>query len=286
MQPVARQPTADTAPRPRPQTSTERRVAQPGDRICDKCGEPNDPERRFCRHCGNNLQEAVVVPIAIPWWRRIYRRFFGRTPKRYEAGERTKGMSQGKPSGRPSGVRITYVVRWVLGILFAFGAVGYVAIPSIQGLVNRGVRIAVEQAGRILTPSLEPIRPSNAEASEEVTGHPPSDVVDTFTNTEWQADGATPSLTLGFEEPFELGALIVHNGASKDTFLALRRARVIEIVFSDGTVHRVELKDVHDPQNFDVSGPSGDSLTILVVETYGPDDAPLAISELEFFAKG
>jgi hypothetical protein len=57
-------------------------------------------------------------------------------------------------------------------------------------------------------------------------------------------------------------------------------------VFSDGTVQRVELQDVHDPQNIDASGPSGDSLTIRVVETYGPDGAPLAISELEFFAKG
>jgi hypothetical protein len=286
MQPVARQPTADTAPRPRPQTATERRVAQPGDRICDSCAEPNDPERRFCRRCGNNLQEAAVVPIEIPWWRRIFRRIFSRTQRRYEAGERTKGMRQGKPSGRPSGVRITYLLRWALGILFAFGVVGYVAIPSIQGLVNRGVRAVVEGGGRILTPSLEPIRPTGAEASHEVTGHPVSDVVDTFTNTEWQAGGATPSLTLGFKEPFELGALIVHNGASKDTFLALRRAKVIEIVFSDGSVQQVDLKDVHDPQKFDVSGPSGDALTIRVVETYGPDGAPVAISELEFFAKG
>jgi hypothetical protein len=195
-------------------------------------------------------------------------------------------MSQGKTSGRPSGLQVTYAIRWALGILFAFGLVGYVAIPSIQGLVNRGVRIAVEGAGRILTPSLQPIRPINLEASDEVTGHPPGDVIDTFTNTEWQADGANPTLTLAFEEPFELGALIVHNGASEDAFLELRRAEVIEIVFSDGTVQRVELQDVHSPQNFDVSGPSGDSVTIRVVETYGPDGAPLAISEMEFFAKG
>jgi hypothetical protein len=195
-------------------------------------------------------------------------------------------MRQGKASGRPSGLQVTYAVRWALGILFAFGVVGYVAIPSLQGLVNRGVRIVVEGAGRIVSPSLEPVRPISAEASHEVAGHPLSDVVDTFTNTDWQADGATPSVTLGFEEPFELGALIVHNGASGDAFLELRRAEVIEIVFPDGTIQRIELQDVHDPQNFDVSGPTADSLTIRVVETYGPDEAPLSISELEFFAKG
>ncbi len=51
--------------------------------------------------------------------------------------------------------------------------------------------------------------------------------------------------------------------------MELRRAEVIEIVFPDGTVQRLEIKDVHDPQNFDVSGPSADTLTIRVVETYG-----------------
>jgi len=263
------------------QPSIERRAAQPGDLVCGRCGEPNDPTRKFCRRCGNSLQEAVVATISVPWWRRIFRR----TPRRYEAGERTKGMRPGKPAGRPSGVRITYVVRWALGILFALGVVGYVAIPSMQGLVNRGVRIAMEQAGRIIAPSLEPVRPTSGEASDEVSGHPMADAFDTFTNTEWQANGANPSVTLAFEEPFELGALIVHNGATGEAFVQLRRAEIIEIEFPDGTIERLELQDVHDPQNLDVSGPAADTLTIRVVETNGPNAQPLAISELELFAR-
>jgi hypothetical protein len=34
-----------------------------------------------------------------------------------------------------------------------------------------------------------------------------------------------------------------------------------------------------------VSGPAADTLTIRIVETTGPDGQPLAISELEFFAR-
>jgi hypothetical protein len=77
----------------------------------------------------------------------------------------------------------------------------------------------------------------------------------------------------------------VHNGATGEAFVQLRRAEVIEIEFPDGTVERLELQDVHDPQNLNVSGPAVDSLTIRVVETNGPDGQPLAISELEFFAR-
>ena len=244
--------------------------------------KPNDPTRKFCRRCGNSLQEAVVVEVKLPWWRRIFRR---KPKRRYEAGERTKGMRQGNASGRPSGIRVTYAIRWALGILFALGLVGYVAIPSIGGIINRVIRTVVEQVERVATPSLEPVRPIAAEATEEVDGHPIGDVVDTFTNTDWQAGAPAPSLTLRFEAPFELGAIIVHNGASADAFLELRRAEAIEIVFADGSVQRLGIQDIHDPQSFDLSGPAGDVLTIRVVATFGPDGAPLAISELEFFAK-
>ena len=101
-QPIARKPTDEVAPKPRPVGSVEQRVAQPGDRICGACGEPNDPSRKFCRRCGANLVEAKVVAAAKVAW---YRRLFGggdKAPKQYAAGERTGEDPEDRPEDEPA----------------------------------------------------------------------------------------------------------------------------------------------------------------------------------------
>jgi hypothetical protein len=57
------------APSPRmPRPATPSRpdvvgVAKPGDRICSNCGQPNDPTRKFCRRCGNELRPTSPQPV-------------------------------------------------------------------------------------------------------------------------------------------------------------------------------------------------------------------------------
>ena len=288
-QPAARLPTADAPARPKPVASVERRVAQPGDRICSNCAEPNDPDRRFCRRCGTSLVEARVhVEKPLPWWRRIFRRK-PKQPKAFQAGERSSSMKAGAQAGLASGRKLMSYVRLALGLIVVLGIVGYVGVPSVQKFVNEatggGIPAIVDNIRRIISPSLEPVRPTDVTASDEIKGHEGRIAFDTFTNTDWQANAAAPSLTITFKTPVDLGAVIVHSG-SADKFVDLRRPATLELAFSDGTSTTISLKDEHDPQTFDLSASKVESVKITITETNGPGDAPVSLSELEFFSKG
>ena len=137
-QPQSRLPTAEVTQKPRPVASVEQRVAQPGDRICGSCAEPNDPSRKFCRRCGAGLGEAkIVAAAAVPW----YRRLFGgkKEPKQYAAGERTKTTT--KTAQTTGGIRgllkSVGFVRAGLGVIVAIGIFGYVGIPSFRSILDR-----------------------------------------------------------------------------------------------------------------------------------------------------
>jgi hypothetical protein len=289
-QPAARLPTADAPVRPKPVATVERRVAQPGDRICGTCAEPNDPTRKFCRRCGASLVEArIVEEKPLPWWRRIFRRK-PKQPKAFAAGERTGSMKAGAQAGLRSGRKIMTYVRLALGLLVVVGIFGYIGVPSVQKFVNEaigggGISGIVDNIRRIVQPTLEPVRPTNVTASEELKDHPGRLAFDTFTNTDWEANGTSPSLTITFKEPVDLGAVIVHSGAA-DTFVDLRRPSKLELSFPDGSSTTLTLKDEHDPQTFDLSASKVDSVKISILETNGPANAPVSLSELELFSKG
>jgi len=292
-QPAARQPTsATTQPRPVPR-QVEHRVAQPGDRICATCGEPNDPTRKFCRRCGTNLQTATVVPAkGLPWYRRI----FARQPKpakTYAAGERIGTMQSGSAmGGAKKGLGAVMKGRTmlvgVLGVLAGLGLIGYVGIPGFKSTVDSamggGPQQLVANIQRMINPQLEIIRPKPGDvSSNDIVGdHVASRVSDKGSNTEWQAAGEKPSLTIVFPETTDLSNVIVTSGAAKD-FTSLRRPEQIQFVFDDGTSQTIRLEDDHDPQTFDLKAAKIKSVVVNIISTYGPDNAPMALSELEFF---
>jgi hypothetical protein len=288
-QPAARLPTAEAPVRPKPVATVERRVAQPGDRICGNCAEPNDPTRKFCRRCGASLVEArIVADKPLPWWRRIFRRQ-PKAPKRYAAGERTGSMKAGAQGGIRSALKLMNVVRFGLGLLVVVGIFGYVGIPSFQKFVNEstggGIPGIINTVQRFISPQLNPVRPTGVTASDAVKDHAGQLVFDTFTNTDWQANSDNPSLVISFKQPVDLGAVIVHAG-NADAFVDLRRPAALRLDFSDGTSTTLTLKDEHDPQTFDLSASKVDSVTITITDTNGPTGTPVSLSELEFFAKG
>ena len=91
--PVAVQP-APPIERPKPPAPRPpARRAEPGDIFCGQCGQPNNPERRFCRKCGNLLAEQVVA-ARLPWWKRILRRHKTETAEP-RPGESGRGETSG-----------------------------------------------------------------------------------------------------------------------------------------------------------------------------------------------
>ncbi|MHB8891196.1 MAG: zinc ribbon domain-containing protein [Candidatus Limnocylindrales bacterium] len=295
-QPASRQPTAVVQPRPRPTTTVEQRVAQPGDRICGSCGEANDPGRKFCRRCGASLVEARVVALKpLPWWKRIFRRG-PKASRQYAAGQRIGSMSAGSSSAGGKGfggllrnaLKIKNLIGIVLGLAMAVGVVGYIGFPSFQGFVNQtisgGIPGIIDDIRRIVAPSLVIERPVSVTASSEVADHPVRLVFDKGTNTDWQATDKAPSITATFKEKIDVGAVILYVGSTK-AFVDTRRPAELTFTFPDGTSKAITLQDIPAAQKFDLSASNVDSVVITITATNGPESAPVSISEIEFFKK-
>jgi hypothetical protein len=199
-------------------------------------------------------------------------------------------MTSGGPRRRGLGTRFQFVIRWALAGLIVLGAVGYVAVPSVGSLINGGIRGVVDQARRILSPSLTLVHAATSQTNTSVTDHPAKNVTDGATNTDWQADGDQLFLTFTFERPIDLGAMNIWNGAADSKTKALRtdlrRPAQLLLETQSGQTATIDLDDIHDKQVRYVELSAVETLTIRVVQTYGPADAALALSELEFLKKG
>lgn len=189
-----------------------------------------------------------------------------------------------RPSGGGAAPRIKpmTLARGALAILVGLGVIGFIAIPSLRTTVLNGGAGLVDQVRRFIAPSIEIVHPIGAAGSSQSEGHEATKVIDTFTNTDWQALEDGPSVTLTFQEPIDLGAVFVHNGAATG-FVDLRRPSRLRFAFPDGTVREIDLVDDHKPQQFTVEARSIDRVVVTVLGTNGPAGAPVALSEIEFF---
>jgi hypothetical protein len=248
------------------------RVAQPGDRICSNCREPNDPSRKFCRRCGTSLATAQVHSAKPPsWWRRTFQRqSTAATPKPGGSGE--------------GGTALRSILKGGLVALIALAIVAVVAVPSIRGAVLSTGGAILNDIRRLVAPELIPVFATNATASSEIEEHPAQRAIDRFKNTDWQAAEATPSINLAFDAPFDLAAVWIHNGTAEN-YTAFRRPKKLAFVFPDGSRTEIELVDNHDPQRLEISANGIRALEIRVVEATGPEGAPVALSEIEFIGK-
>jgi hypothetical protein len=291
-QPASRAPTAQVAPRPKPAATTDRRVPQPGDRICSNCGEANDPTRKFCRRCGTTLVAAqVVAPTRLPWYRRLFHREPKR-PKPMQAGDRVGSMQAGAKAGWRGFMNLRSFVVGALAIVVALGIFGYVAVPGTSKFVSEatsgGLPGIVNRIGNFFNPPQVPVRPIQGQltASSSLPDHPVQLLFDTHSNTDWRADEDQPSATATFQQKVDLLSVYVYSGASGDDYLKLRRPSSLQFTFGDGSTTTVPLEDKHDKQFFELKASNVDKVTIKVLSTYGPAGAPVALSEIELFKKG
>jgi hypothetical protein len=292
---VARKPTDEVAPKPRPVSTVEQRVAQPGDRICGSCGEANDPSRKFCRRCGANIVEAkVVAAAAVPWYRRLFRR--DAASKQYAAGERKSSMQKAAPKegGLRGILKGIGLVRGLLAVVVAIGIFGYVGIPSFQSLVNSalnpilqgGPTQIIDNIRQLVAPEsarVTPI-PDDVTATSETEGHEAPQLADGYYNTDWQGTDKAPVITVDFEVPIDLTYVIVRTG-NYDAFADFQRPVELTLEFPDGTTETLTLSDTRDPQTLEVAKDDLESVMVRIGDTRGPEDAPISISEIEFWAK-
>lgn len=224
--------------------------------------------------------------MKLPWWRRIFRRE-PKAAKAYAAGERTGSMKPKGAKGAGASRKLPQVgtmIKGGLGLLVAFEIIGAVVFPSIpQMIIGRGTGI-IDDIRKVFAPTFEIVHPIGASATSATDGHAAALVIDTATNTDWQSTEATPTLTVTFQEPIDLGAVYVHSGTAKD-FTSIRRPSKLEFTFPDGSSKTIDLVDDHKPQQFNIDGNDITTLQVKVLATAGPDGTPVALSEIEFFMK-
>ena len=181
-------------------------------------------------------------------------------------------------------------MTWVLAGLVLLGAVGYLAVPSVGSAINGGVRGVVDTVRRMVSPALVLVSAADTEASDALKDHAATEVTDGATNSDWQATGSDQTLTFTFERPIDLGAVNIWNGSAdpKTKVLRkdLRRPSKLELTSQSGQTTTIDLDDIHDRQVRYVDLSGVEALTIKILQTNGPSDAPVSLSEIEFLKKG
>jgi hypothetical protein len=190
----------------------------------------------------------------------------------------------GAPKKKFATIKPMPLIRGVLAILIGFGVIGAVVLPDVRSAVLNGGSGLVNQARRLFAPTLVIVQPASATATSELVGHEAASVIDRFTNTDWQSPEETPTLTVTFATPIDLGAIYIHNGTETD-FVALRRPATLQFVFPDGKTSDITLVDDHEKQQFNIEASGVKQVEIRVLATSGEAGKPVALSEIEFFMK-
>jgi hypothetical protein len=293
-EPMSRRPTsvAPTATRPRPKPTTVEAPTRrrPGDLICGECGEGNDPTRHFCRRCGARLDEAIAVQL--PWYRRLWNRVF--RPKTYAAGYRQRRIGPPNVAGA-----FWRIVRLSLAAIIVVAVLAFALIPSVRTNVTSGVTTRVSQLRVMWFPRYDAIYATSATASTSTAGHVPTLAVDHYKNTYWAASNkdAKPYLKVLFAQPVDVAEIGFDSGASgsaaADSFPLQPRPKAVHLVFSDGSVKDLVLRD-EDPsvtknaQFYGVTAKNVTYVEIFIETTYevgGAAPSSVAISEVEFKTK-
>jgi hypothetical protein len=287
-QPIAVRPGPEHARQAARQGQAETPPVNPGDLVCGNCRIGNDPTRRFCRRCGQSLAEAVVaVAPKVPWYRRIFRR--RRTTA--AAGERPKSMrtdGRGSRRGPSIGRSISLLVQIVVVAGLVGAVVGYAVVPDWK----KGVDSFFSSIRQVVAPNLVPVHTAGQATGPAAKGQPAQFAFDGFSNTYWAAavtGGASPTISASFSPATDIAKVLVTSGAVPDFQGSARPHDIsVQLVDASGAVvasKDLELKDVKDPQAFDVSGKGVTTFRLTVKSVYASNGGSnVAITEVEFLA--
>ena len=288
-EPLSRRPTsvapAIARPRTGPRTMEQPTRRHPGDLICGQCGEGNDPTRHFCRRCGSELAEAVV--IALPWYRRLLNRVF--PGRKREAGWRPKRVGAPNVTGM-----FMRVVRLAIVALLLVGLLAFVLVPPFHNLVVAKVTSGFTALRKTVHPNFDPVYPVAASATSSTPAHPAKLAIDRTLGTYWAASAAdkAPVLVLQFSGPVDLAEIGFTSGASgtspNDAFLGQPRPHLVHLVFSNRYTTDISLSDKDAAQFNPIDAKQVTSVEIHVMSVYapvGPAPSAVTVTEVEFKTK-
>jgi len=279
-----------TPPRVAPVTKTKpSRRLRPGDLICGQCGEGNEPTRKFCSRCGEELTTATVVKTR--WYRKLLRR----KTKVMEAGARPgqpgakAPMSAKARSGWRTVIRVVGLFTMGLTMLAVF-------LPGVRVQVDAALGHPIQKVQDWWAHQRDPyerVFPVDWSANRlPRPGHNARATFDDNTLTYW----ATPwrpnrrrldtFLTVTFSEPVKDLVVFVYAGAPGDEFTRFHSPSELRFDYGDGrpndTADLARDQKVQGP--FTLEHADGvEQITIWIDEVAHQRGATdVAIAELEF----
>ncbi|HVL99035.1 MAG TPA: zinc ribbon domain-containing protein [Egibacteraceae bacterium] len=284
---AARQPTAQqpAPPRPRPPTkkTAPSRVIEPGDLVCGQCGEPNKPERRFCRRCAASLEEAKVAKV--PFWRRVFRR----REKKVAAGERPGRRGQGVKGAVGQARRgRTAFRRWSRRLIAIAALLGVVAAvgPARLSVLERGQELYQSLRNRF-APELVLVTPLPPSASSEDPLHPAANATNRDPTNYWLANDTGPGhvLTVPFDPAVDLRQVGFLPGAPGDAFSRHARPKDVHLVFDNGATAEFTLDNNDGFQRRAVKPGVVRQVQVRIMSVYpSTEDDRVAITNIQFHA--
>jgi hypothetical protein len=168
--------------------------------------------------------------------------------------------------------------RSILGILLPLAVVvaivaavaAYVGISDVQRQVNG----SIADLRRQFLPEFTDVTPTGGPRTQAL--------LDGNLASWWEGEGDEPSLTLRFAPAVDLGVVGVTSGANDDDFPVFRRPARIRLTTQSGEAVTLDLADTREFQSLRVDLRDVTRLRLQVLDARGPEEAPVAIRELEF----
>lgn len=224
------------APAPAPPAQVATAAAVPTGRVCPSCGHENEPERRFCGHCGQVMATGAPARAAEPrrrgWWQRVMR-------------------SDSRVARRAYRRSLPPLYRWrrvgvtaLVGVLVV-GGFAVVGRDPVGWTMDRWYDV---------TNRLDPVGDVTAQALPEssvIGDHGPNGLLDLDPATAW-VTGWTPT-----QDPPRCG-----EGRGGRVVLAFPETRVRELHVLTGVTDASDRPLQHIPTRLDVQLPDGSCRTV------------------------
>ena len=194
--------------------------------------------------------------------------------------------------GAQPGLSVGGLLRVVLQIVVVAALVGAVVGYAVVPDWKKGVDSVISSIRQVVAPNLVPVRTAGQATGPAAKGHAAQAAFDGFSNTYWAAPasgGESPTISATFSPATDIAKILVTSGAVPD-FQGSPRPHDISVQFLDTTgavvaAKDLELKDVKDPQSFDVSAKSAMTFRLTVRSVYASSGGTnVAITEVEFLA--
>jgi hypothetical protein len=262
------------------------RRLEAGDLICPECGEGNPTTRKFCSRCGSSLETAQVVKTK--WWQKLFRK----GPKKRKAGDRPSARRTRKSiPNKILGVIFGGAGR-VVGVIFIVGGIVYGMVPTIRSDVNGEVSSVKNYVNNHwLHQKRSQVTPFEALSLSHVTGFPPDQLIDPYSNTYWSAPANTgvneTKVTFTFKQKFDLKNVVVYNGTGTNTrnYQTLQRPHDVHLVYSNGQQEDLTFADGTDKQTLTIHKGKGiTSIQMFLTDYYPAKGAKdFAFARIDFF---